>query len=259
MRLFRASVILAFVALGLTAVSTARAQVNIEKLRAEPPVGEFASDVTLLFSTRSGNVDITQFTANWRTDYTGERSTSFLILRGMYGWLDGDPFSNEGLAHLRHVRRAARWIHPEVYAQIDYDQARKLDFRSLGGLGVRFNLVDNESVVFSWGTAYMLEYEEFDLEPEDLHSEEETSHRWSNYLSLKVPLSESSAIVWTAYIQPRFDDFSDLKTLSEGGVETGLTKVLTLTVAARLRYDSAPPDGVYQRDTLFLTGIGLKF
>jgi len=234
-------------------------QVNIEKLREEPPDGGISSDISVLFSTRSGNVDITQLSGNWRTDYVASSSTTFLILRGMYGWLSGDPFSNEGLAHLRHSHNVSGWIHAEAFGQIDYDKSRKLEFRSVGGAGVRFGLIERESVKLAWGTAYMIEYERYDLQPEDLHSERETSHRWSNYLSLRVPISDESALVWTAYVQPRFDDFGDLKTLSEGAVETALTDVLTLTVAARLRYDSAPPDGVVKRDTFFMTGLGIQF
>lgn len=238
---------------------SAQAQVNIEKLRDEPPTGELAGDFGLAFSAQSGNVDITQLTGNLRMDYVSNTSKTFLIVRGVYGWLSGEPFSNEGLAHLRYVYRARGWVHPEAYGQIDYDKARELDFRSLGGVGLRFNFVDRESLKLSWGTGYMYEYERFNLEPQSLHSDRETSHRWSNYLSLRVPLSEKSAVVWTAYVQPRIDDFKNLKTLSEGGVETKLTDLLTLTVAARLRYDSAPPDGVVKRDTFLLTGIGIQF
>jgi hypothetical protein len=252
-------IIVTFVLSMLLAGTPAQAQVNIEKLRDEPPEGGFSSSFFLLFTTRSGNVDITQLSGNLRTDYVADRSTTFLILRGMYGWLSGNPFSNEGLVHLRHIYRHRGWIHPEVFGQVDYDEARKLEFRSIGGAGFRFNIVEKESVKMSWGTAYMLEYERFDLEPDAGHSKTETSHRWSNYLSLKIPLSDTSAIVWTAYVQPRFDDFEDLKTLSEGRIETELTDVLSLTIAARLRYDSAPPDGVVKRDTFLLTGIGIQF
>lgn len=248
-----------FVVFILLTGASAHAQVNIEKLRGEPPEGELIGNFALLFSTRSGNVDITQFNGNLRMDYVAKKWKTFAIVRGAYGWLSGEPFSNEGLAHLRFIYRARGWINPETYGQVDYDEARKLDFRSIAGLGVRFNLVDKESLKLSWGTSYMYEYERFNLEPEDLHSEKETSHRWSNYLSLKIPISEKSAIVWSAYIQPRFDNFEDLKTLSEGGIETQLTGVLTLTFLGRLRYDSAPPDGVVKRDTFVMTGIGIQF
>ncbi len=156
----------------LMASCPVRAQVNIEKLRDEPPEGELEGNFALLFSSRSGNVDITQFSGNLRMDYASKSWKSFLIVRGVYGWLSGEPFSNEGLVHLRYVYRARGWIHPETYGQIDYDEARKLDFRSLFGAGFRFNLVERENLKLSWGTGYMYEYERFNLAPEDLHSEE---------------------------------------------------------------------------------------
>ncbi len=235
------------------------AQVNIERMRASPDDKGFSTGVHFLFSTRSGNVDITQLGLNVRTDYITERTTSFLVGRGMYGWQGGDPFSNEGLLHLRHVFRGREWIHPEGYVQIDYDKARHLTHRSIGGAGFRFNVLRGETVELSVGSAYMLEYERYDLPPEALHSQKNTHHRWSNYVSLRAVLSDHVTLTWTSYVQPRFDAFDDLKTIGEGGLESEVNDLLALTMTLRLRYDSAPPDGVEKRDTFFLTGLRVDF
>ncbi|UCG52605.1 MAG: hypothetical protein JSW58_03390, partial [Candidatus Latescibacterota bacterium] len=115
-------------------------QVNIEKLRGTEEEEGFSADLGLVFSARSGNVDITQLGLDIRADYARDRSTSFVVLRGLYGWKDGDPFSNEGLVHLRHVCRRLVWFHAEAFAQSDYDKSRLLDFRVVVGGGGRFNL-----------------------------------------------------------------------------------------------------------------------
>jgi hypothetical protein len=177
----------------------------------------------------------------------------------VYGWQGGEPFSNEGLAHLRHVFRGREWIHPEGFVQVDYDKARHLTFRSLGGAGLRFNVFRDDKTRLSLGSAYMLEHERFDLPPESLHSQKNTNHRWSNYVSLSVAFSGDITLTWTSYAQPRFDDFSDLKTVGEGRFEFDVNEMLALTATARLRYDSAPPDGVMKRDTSLLTGLLMDF
>jgi hypothetical protein len=238
---------------------SAGAQVNIENMRGGSGDEGFSTGVHFLFSTRSGNVDITQLGLNIRTDIVTEKTTSFAVLRGLYGWQSGTPFSNEGLLHLRHVFQGRVWIQPEVYVQFDYDKARRLTYRSVGGGGLRFNVFNGEIVEFSIGTSYMVEHERFDLPPDALHSQKTTDHRWSNYLSLRAKFNDDASLVWTSYVQPRFDAFDDLKTIGEGGLEFEVTDLLALTLTMRLRYDSAPPDGVEKRDTLFMTGLRMDF
>jgi hypothetical protein len=240
------------------AVSPVRAQVNIEKMREDGAGAGFSTDLSLLFSTRSGNVDITELGLSLRQDYVAQKSTSFLIVHGLYGWKDGDAFSNEGLLHLRHVRKDWKPAAPEFFTQVNYDKARLLDFRSLGGGGVRIRFFEGERLQMAWGTAYMIEYERFDLPPDAWHPRSNTHHRWSNYVSLKADLGESTTLAWTTYLQPRFDDFGDLKTLNDGELETDLVSRLALTVTIRLRYDGRPPDGIEKRDTLVLTGLRVE-
>jgi hypothetical protein len=236
----------------------AYSQVNIEKMRDTGAEKGLSTDLRLAFSTRSGNVDITELGLTLRQDYVAEKSTSFLVARGLYGWKDGDPFSNEGLLHLRHVREGWRAVAPEFFTQVNYDKARLLEFRSLGGGGVRVRFLERERLQAAWGTAYMIEYERFDLPWDAAHPRSNTHHRWSNYLSLRADIGKKTALAWTTYLQPRFDDFGDMKTLNDGELETDLVGRLSLTVTLRFRYDSRPPDGVEKRDTLFTTGLRLE-
>jgi hypothetical protein len=232
-------------------------QVNIEKLRRTGEEQGFSTDLGLVFSARSGNVDITQLGLDVQTDYVRKRSTSLVVFRGLYGWKDGDPFSNEGLIHMRHVYRRQEWFHAEAFAQTDYDKSRLLDFRAVVGGGGRFNIFQTETIELSWGTAYMLEHEVYDLPTRSLHSPDATAHRWSNYVSFKMLFSKRAGATWITYLQPRFDAFEDLRMLGEGGLESTLTDLLSLTLTLRLRYDSAPPDGIQKYDTFVAAGLEL--
>jgi hypothetical protein len=74
-----------------------------------------------------------------------------------------------------------------------------------------------------------------------------------------VVFSDDITLAWTSYVQPRFDEFEDVTTISEGGVESDVSDLPALTVTVRLRYDSTPPDGVEKRDTSLLTGLLVGF
>lgn len=232
-----------------------RAQVNIEKMRFDEREEGFSTDLTFSFSTRSGNVDITELGISLREDYVARKSTTFLLVRGMYGWQAGDAFSNEGLAHLRHVRKDWQKVSPEFFAQVDYDKARLLDFRSLGGGGIRIRFFEREKFQAAWGTAWMLEHERYDLPPDASHPRHTTDQRWSNYLSLQAAFGEKTTLTWTTYVQPRFDEFEDYKAITDAELDTDLVGRFGLRVTLRVRYDSRPPDTIEKRDIFFATGL----
>ncbi|UCG50961.1 MAG: DUF481 domain-containing protein, partial [Candidatus Latescibacterota bacterium] len=116
-------------------------------------------------------------------------------------------------------------------------------------------LYQTQTLELSWGTAYMLEREVYDLASGSLHSTEATAHRWSNYISFKTSFNDRAGATWIAYVQPRFDAFEDVRVLGEGGLESKFTDLLSLTLTLRVRYDGAPPDGVNKYDTFVATGL----
>lgn len=247
--------------LGLLAVlaTPLQGQVNTERLRLDNDTSGLSGDARGDLVVRTGSVSLVLLGMGGRIDVATARTLTFLVGSGNVAWQDGRRFSNEGLAHLRHSRVLAPWIRAEAFTQVDYNKSRKLDFRSLLGLGPRFELVRDSMFHLALGTAWMLEHERYDLPDSASHPREVTSHRWSNYVSARLDPSDRLGVVLTTYAQPRFDDFGDIRVLADVRLALTLTGQVALTNSFNARYDSRPPDGVTDLDTTLRTGIAVEW
>jgi hypothetical protein len=249
----------------LIAHGHAGAQVNIEQYRAGVEETGYAGRISAAVSTRSGNVDVTTLDLEHRSDLVGDGIRTFLVARGEYGWQGGSSYSNEMLAHVRHIRGTDGRVRAETFIQTDYNLKRLLTSRVIAGAGVRIGIMGGtgdtggNGGTLWFGTAIMGEHEVYDLPPGAVHSDEETVGRWSNYLTGRLALGAHADIALTGYIQPRLDAMDDLRVLNESALTVKAAGGLSVTVTFRLRYDSDPPDGVEDMDTTLKTGITLTF
>jgi hypothetical protein len=250
--------LLALLVLSVTAPPLA-AQVNTERLRLADDTAGLSGDARGDLTVRTGSVSLVLLGLGGRIDVATGRTLTFLVGSGNVGWQDGRRFSNEGLAHLRHSRAIGPSLRAEGFTQLDYNKSRKLDFRSLLGLGPRFELVRNPAFHLAVGTAWMLEHERYDLPDSASHPQEVTTQRWSNYVSARLDPSNRLGIVLTTYAQPRFDDFGDIRILADARLALTLTGPVALTNSFNARYDSRPPDGVTDLDTTLRTGIAVEW
>jgi Protein of unknown function, DUF481 len=241
------------------AVTPCRAtQVNIERLRFNPVNRGIGVVAGADFTWRTGNVEHVKFDVTGRLDGEWSGIHVFIVGSGDFGWVDGEPFSNEALLHFRQVFRPERRLQFEVFEQTNYDKARALDRRLLVGAGPRFEVAQSERAQLWIGTAYMTEYERLDLPSGALHPTRGTYHRWSNYLSARFELAEGSVIQWTGYMQPRFDAFDDVRAISEAQLGVRIIGQLSMNMFFLLRYDSDPPDGVVDLDTSLRSGFSFE-
>lgn len=184
---------------------------------------------------------------------------TFLVGSGDLGWQGGERFSNQGLLHLRRTYRTDRTIAPEFFLQTNYDKSRSLSFRGLAGVGARVTLVTRPTWHLVTATAYMFEREVLDLPRTALHPERTSSHRWSSYISTRVATDPRLAFVATAYVQPRFDDFSDVRVLTDARMALELSGRVSVTMTFNARYDSEPPDDVDSLDVTWQTGFAVEW
>jgi len=235
------------------------AQVNIEKLMSKKKQDGFSGSVRFDLEIRSGNVDIQEVGFANRIDHSGKAWDALFLLEGGIGWEGGDRFSNEGLVHLRQIYKANERLWPELFVQADYNKKRRLDFRGLVGGGLRLQLVQRDRMLLWWGSSYMLEHEEVDVQAGDPHPDKVTVHRWSNYISAKSQFNERVQGTWTGYLQPRLNRFEDIRILTEARLGVELSRDLTLETSFRLRYDNEPPQGIESVDYLLKNGLAFRF
>ena len=235
------------------------AQVNIERYNNLNSIDGLMGNISFYISSKTGNTDIQEFEIDGRVNYKGENFYSFLIAQGEYGWNKGNEYSNNALLHIRHLQDIDGIFDPELFAQINYDKSNLLLFRSLFGAGVRLSLITDTLVSLDFGTSYMYEIENIDLPNIAKHPSKTNHSRWSNYLSYSSNVSNNSRISVVIYAQPRLDDFSDVRLLSENHLKVGLTDKLSLSLSFHLRFDSEPPDGVKDTDTNTKVGFTFRF
>lgn len=238
--------------------SVSSAQVNIEKYNALDKINGFNGNIGFYISARTGNTDIQEFDIDGRVNYTDDNFYSFLIGNGEYGWNKGEEFSNSALIHFRYIQKLHENFNPEFFAQINYNKSRLLLFRTLTGIGLRTTIVSDSSTSFNFGTAYMFEHENLDLNEASTHPDITNHHIWSNYISYSAAFSKNSRISVVIYAQPRLDKFNDIRLLSENHLSAAISDRFSLAVNFSIRYDSRPPDGVKDLDTTTKFGFTIK-
>lgn len=234
----------------------ATAQVNIERqrnLEVQGLAASLESDVALL----SGNSDVFDLGFGARADYRGAAYHTFFLGSLRYGKSNGEEYRNRAFVHLRVNHDLTPRLVGEVFGQAEHDAFTLLQLRLLGGTGVRFRHVRSEAIGLYQGTSLMYEFEDIDDEEAGSHPGETREMRWSNYINLRITLSEQTAFHNTVYIQPALGEFSDVRVLDEASLVVALTKHLAFKTSFNLRYDSDPPGTIDPLDLAVRNGLTL--
>jgi len=242
----------------LAAAGPVHAQVNTEKMRALDVDG-FRTTVGADIAWQSGNSDLFEVGARARFDYRTGRQYAFFVGEARYGEEDGKAFRDRSFGHLRYNRELRPWLVAEAFSQVENNGFARLQLRVLAGIGIRMRVVDTGRFKLFQGTTPMFEYENLESSGLVRHPATMSTVRWSNYVNLRLRLTEKTQVLTTVYVQPRVDDLGDLRILDEATLAVALTEHVTLAVSFNLGYDSRPPDGVNDLDLSLRNGIAVTF
>ncbi len=238
---------------------TAFAQVNTEKFRADNDSTGFSGNVDISATAFTGNTDFQLINGDTRLNYNWGKSYTFFVGNAGYGWQDKEAFSNQALAHLRHVQSMNDFLQLEFFLQFDYNKKRLLLSRELAGAGVRFKLLSEKSIKIRYGLAYMFEHEEYDLPANSSHGRLTDANRLSSYATFGVLLKDGFNFVSVTYFQPKITGWNDYKAISDNSFISELSNLLDITFGVSLRYDSRAPDTIKKLDTVTKFGLSFKF
>lgn len=233
-------------------------QVNTERMRAVDVDGIQATFGGTL-ALQSGNVDLFEVGASARVDARKEPHYAFVTGELQYGTKDDAPFRDRTFGHLRYNYRLLSWLVAEAFTQLERDGFARLQLRSLAGAGLRVQYLDTETLGIVQGTTPMYEYENLELSAPARHPATTSTVRWSNYLNVRLHLSEAVHLAGTVYVQPRLDAFSDVRVLQQTTLGVNVTEHVRLTAEFNLRYDSRPPDAVESLDLTLRHGLSVSF
>src|SRR6201999_4125061 len=108
------------------------------------------------------------------------------------------------------------WLYAETFGQVQQDRFQRLRLRNIEGVGPRFAIRESKALDLYYGTSYMFEYEALSPQkPMQPPPAGTIAHRWSNYISFMINIDSRTRFTSVLYVQPRFDDFSDVRVLNE--------------------------------------------
>ncbi|MDC0036711.1 DUF481 domain-containing protein [bacterium] len=232
--------------------STHHALVNTESLRSSklPGTQQFLS---LDIAAKSGNNSLFSFSPEYTLYITPYKRS----LRGfLYGTLSNSTHKQKTIAqhHFIHARLIKSYSSPlelEYFIQHQANYFLNLNARYVTGLALRYSLdpLDQNFIISS---GLMLEQEHYS------NKRVQTVCRSSNYLITKHRISKTSILNTITYIQPKLDEFSDIRILSDVELNTKITELLSLSMSVEARYDNEPESSLEPLDLTFKQAIRVE-
>ena len=220
------------------------------------PEAATLSVVSVDFSGASGNDSRQSFSLEGHQLWRRENQTILLI--GSYAKADsgGADTADNRFLHARYVKALTDRSGVEGFLQTQQDRFQKLDARHLIGVGYRFETRSPNQRRVLLGLGGFAEREQFlDL------ATTETNYRANLYLTAEIPLSlaNASTLSLSAYVQPKFSDPSDLRSIAMIKFETQLTQTFSIDLTVAFDHDSNPLSGVDAQNLRYSSGITYKF
>ncbi|RAP38207.1 hypothetical protein DID80_02995 [Candidatus Marinamargulisbacteria bacterium SCGC AAA071-K20] len=227
------------------------AQVNTESLRSSSKELGFSHHTGVNLQVLEGNSRLTTLKANYRLDYLGDVYSSFLITDIKYGHKSGSTYLNRGFVHARFLH-PFKTQHVEFFSQREYDDFVDLKSRFLIGSGLRFSFfkLSKNKIFMGFGAMWELD---------DVVGQKESSFiRSTNYITSVID-KDNYEFKFTAYYQPLFSNFSDVRALLQQTLSVNLVKNVDFVTSLQYRYDSNPGNNIKPWDLELTNGFEVVF
>jgi hypothetical protein len=245
-------------ALAIMRASPAAAQVNVEPLRNQLRTSGFGTRVAASVSSYAGNTQGVILGSAGLVGAQSERHLGFVALSGDYARLNHVVSVAKWFAHARHNYRLSEVVWWEEFGQLESDRFRRVVFRHLLGTGPRVRLFHSAPLEVFYGAAYMHEHSDLDSKQAG-PAGEGTAHRFSNYAAVTVRAHPKIVFTNISYVQPRFDEPSDVKVLNVTQADFEIAGMLHSRIDITLRYDSVGPADVSRTDLEIKNALEVVF
>jgi putative salt-induced outer membrane protein YdiY len=246
---------LAAVATALVAPLLANAQVT------QKPDGQWRSLFTAGASVASGNTDAKSASLGADLIKLTDMDKWSLTGSGQYARSAGATTANRQAGTGQYARNMT----PEWFGFGELDLLRDLPsdlaLRTTLASGIGYHVVKKPDQTFdlSAGFAYTMDRYR--------HSQliaDETRDRYDHAELLLAEESNNKLTASTSFKQkltvyPNLRNTGEMRAVFDAGLSAAMTKQLALTATLSHRYDSRPGTGLKRNDTLFVTGVSLRF
>lgn len=242
----------------LGAALPSSAQVNTEAMRVQLARG-IDGALGAGFTLRQGNTELYIVDFNGRLDVYSGRHKGFVVGNVRFLQSINDVLVNNGFGHVRYNAFLKTWLIYEVFGQVEYDETRLLNQRMLTGTGLRFKVYKVEKSSIYLGTTPMLEHEALNPAKVTTQDPSTTVVRWSNYFVGRTETANNVVLGTTFYVQPRINEWADLRLLGDLSLNVLLNKYISFGVTMTYRYNSQPPANLKSYDLLLQNTLTVSF
>jgi len=233
-------------------------QVNTEKFRIATDSLGFSVRSDVDFTLMAGNADFSFLGTNTRFNYNWGMDYAFLVVNGGYGFKSGESFFSQALLHLRNVNSLSDFVMLEEFLQYDNNKQILLLHRALFGGGLRIKLIENDEIIMRIGPSIFFEHETYDLDNTAIHKNKINNARLNLYLTSLFNLQQGISFLSIIYVQPKFDNFNDLKILFDNALNFKLGDKVDFIIKLQMRYDSLPADNIEKFDLTTKMGLAIN-
>ena len=229
--------------------------VNIEKVNIEKNPQPFQGELDFKISGASGNSENQASSLGSRFQWN-DISTQFVVLKYNYAKSFDVKSKDNAFMHYRYIVNPKLKITTEYFLQIEDNEFKQLNLRTLFGAGYRFRLFEKESLYHGrLGLGLFHSREEIS----DAFDTVEEVNRLNTYFTFQYNIKKGLNFLSTTYYQPDFEQFSDYRILEQLSFEFNISKGFLYFITVDVSYDSKPVNGLEKNDTSYKSGIKYRF
>jgi hypothetical protein len=256
--LHRLSIIAVFTLATLVSIRPAAAQIaNVQSLITKDKPG-WSLQLDGSFDFQSWNSQQMVFGASAIGRYVHENHLVLLLARGDIVKAQATPAR---VRHIEHARyRYAFSDSPfdlEAFVQHSTDVFRRLDNRVLAGGGPRVRVFSGEPMSLAIGVTPMFEFERIGNGDAVDAGLTRSRGRLSSYVVVRTVIGDHLVLRHSIYLQPRLDDWADVRVLNEFDATVRITKTFALKWSLVGMEDTRAPKGVVPLDTTAASSVVL--
>lgn len=229
--------------------------VNIENKRLTNNKQGFNGNAELNFNFTMNTVQLLQIGDKIQVGYVKKQHQYLVITDHSFVKSAGEDFANRGFEHLRYnyTLNDSGKISLEVFQQGQFNKIQKINLRLLLGGGMRFNLIDEQNYLLSFGTGSMYEYEDltdFGVSFDILST---------SYLSFDAQFSENTGFNTISYFQPKLIDYGNYRFSNETSLRFKINKHLSFKLIYTITHDSRDIPEVRKTNYIIRNALLIRF
>ncbi|MEA3370593.1 MAG: DUF481 domain-containing protein [Campylobacterota bacterium] len=217
----------------------------------------FHGKTALSLETKRGNTHKDNYKLAIRFDYDDKRNYhTWIEMSGEYGESNYVKDTSKLYLHLRHIQAIGyKNVHAEGFTQTQNDEFKLIKRRYVLGGGLRFKIFE----IFDEGKGYFGAggfYENIQYTSIDPR---EHNFRLNSYFAYTIKLGDDSDLSYTAFYQPKINEFSDYVSAQKLELKLHVYKRLFLNFQLAYDVDHNPPIGVEKYDFTQTTSFVFDF